>query len=251
MIRIVIRVRWRLLTLAVVALAAAGVAVALAGSSGSAPINKPGARAFIRAVTLQAGDVPGFAPFGGEAGSPPGVTEKQEGALRCGHQGKPRGRAIDADGSLLADRSEEGVGSVVVVMPSEALAKAEIATLAARSGRRCLAHGLRDSGVVSGPRSRLYAIKITFVPVSKTLGREAVDVHLLATLRTSRLRRHRLGKRSVPPPAKIVYSIGAIFRVGAADIVFFSISTRRQFPDATTERRLLGLLYNRANAHKL
>jgi hypothetical protein len=87
--------------------------------------------------------------------------------------------------------------------------------------------------------------------VSDTLGREAVDIHLLATLRRSRYRRHRLGKHRVPPPAKIVYSIGAIFRVGAADIVFFSISTRRQFPDATTERRLLGLLYNRANAHKL
>ena len=190
MIRTVTRVRWSLLTLAVVALAAGGVAVVLAGSSGSAPINKTGARAFIRAVTVQAGDLPGFAPFGGEAGSPPGATEIQKSALQCGHRGKPHGRAIDAAGSLLADRSDEAVGSVVVVMPSEALAKAEIATLAARSGRRCLAHGLRDSGVVSGPRSRLYAIKITLVPASNTLGQEAVDLHLLATLRTSRLRRH-------------------------------------------------------------
>jgi hypothetical protein len=41
---------------------------------------------------------------------------------------------------------------VVVVMPSEALAKAEIATLGSRSGRRCLAHGLRLSGPLgSGP----------------------------------------------------------------------------------------------------
>ncbi len=254
MIRSVIRVRWRLLTLAVVALAAGGAAVALAGSSGSAPIDKAAARAFIRAVTLQAGDLPGFAPFGGEAGSPPDATEKQERALRCGHQGKPRGRAIDAGGSLLADRSEEGVGSVVVVMPSEALAKAEIAALASRSGRRCLADGLRLSGPLG---SGLYAIKITLVPVSNTLGQEAVDLHLLATLQRSRFRRaarlrRRFGKHRVfPPPAKLVYSIGAIFRVGAADIVFFSISTRRQFPDAATERRLLSLLYSRAQAHKL
>jgi hypothetical protein len=239
------------LLVALVAVAGGGVAAALAASSGT-PISKVNARAFIRAVTLQAADVPGFAPFGGEAGSPPGVTEKQEGGLRCGHEGKPHGRAVDADGSLLADRSEEAVGSLVVVMPSEALAKAEIATLAARSGRRCLAHGLRDSGIVGGPGSRLYAIKITFVPVSSTLGQGAVDVHLLARLRRARFRPYRVGRhRDFPPPPKLVYLIGAIFRVGAADIVFFAISPRRQFPDATTERHLLGLLYDRATVYKL
>jgi hypothetical protein len=247
-------VRWRLLALAVVALVAGGVAAALAGSSGSAPINKAAALAFIRAVNLQAGDLPGFDPFLGEAGSPPGATEIQKSALRCGHRGKPRGRAIDAAGSLLADRSDEAVGSVVVVMPSEALAKAEIATLTSRSGRRCLSHGLRLSGPLG---SRLYAIKITLVPVSNTLGQEAVDLHLLATLQRSRFRRaarlrRRFGKhRFFPPPPKLVYSIGAIFRVGAADVVFFSVSTRRRFPDAAIERRLLSLLYIRANAHKL
>jgi hypothetical protein len=245
MIRSVIRVRWRLLALAVVALVAGGVTVALAESSGSAPIDKAAALAFIRAVNLQAGDLAGFAPFGGEAGSPPEGTEIQKSALRCGHRGKPRARAIDAAGSLLVDRFEEGVGSVVVVMPSEALAKAEIATLASRSGRRCLAHGL------PGPRSAVYAIKVTFVPVASALGQEAVDIHVLATLQRSRLRRRRFGKHSFPAPVKIGYSIGAIFRVGVADIVFFAVSTRRQFPDAATEHRLLGLLYSRANAHKL
>jgi hypothetical protein len=240
-----------LLTLAVVALVAGGVTVAVAGSSGSAPIDKAAALAFIRAVNLQAGDLAGFAPFGGEAGSPPGATEIQKSALQCGHPGKPRGRAIDAAALLLVDRSEEAVASVVVVMPSEALAKAEIATLASRSGRRCLAHGLRLS-VGSGPRSRDYAIKITLVPISSTLGEEAVDVHLLATLQRPRLRHRRLGKhRFFRPPAKLVYAIGAIFRVGAADIVFYSLSTRRRFPDGATERRLLSLLYSRANAHKL
>jgi hypothetical protein len=254
MIRSVIRVRWRLLALAVAALIAGGVTVALAGSSGSAPINKAAALAFIRAVNLQAGDLAGFAPFGGEAGSPPEGTEIQSSVLRCGHRGKQLGRAVDAAASLLADRSEEAVGSAVVVMPSEALAKAEIATLASRSGRRCLSHALRLSGPFG---SGLYAIKITFVPVSNTLGQEAVDVHLLATLQRSRFRRaarlrRRFGKHRVfPPPAKLVYSIGAIFRVGAADIVFYALSTRRQFPDAATERRLLSLLYSRAQAHKL
>ena len=235
------------MALAVAAVVAGGVTVALAGSSGSAPIDKAAALAFIRAVNLQAGDLAGFAPFGGEAGSPPEGTEIQSSALRCGHRGKPRGRAIDGAASLLVDRSEEAVASAVVVMPSEALAKAEIATLASRSGRRCLSHALR----LSGPGGSGYAIKITLVPVSDTLGQEAVDVHVLATLQRSRFRRRRFGKHRFPPPAKIVYSIGAIFRVGAADIVFYALSTRRQFPDAATERRLLSLLYSRANAHQL
>jgi hypothetical protein len=235
------------------ALAAGGVIVGLsiAGGAGT-PITKPDAAAFARAVNLQAGDLPGFAPFVREGpppdGSPPDaaeIQESQESALRCGHRGKPRARAIDAAGSLLVDRFEEGVGSVVVVMPSEALAKAEIATLASRSGRRCLAHGL------PGPRSAVYAIKVTFAPVASALGQEAVDIHVLATLQRSRLRRRRFGKHSFPAPVKIDYSIGAIFRVGVADIVFFALSARRQFPDAATERRLLSLLYNRANAHKL
>jgi hypothetical protein len=254
MIRSVIRVRWRLLALGVVALVAGGVTVALAGSSGSAPINKAAALAFIRAVNLQAGDLPGFAPFLGEAGSPPGATEIQKSALRCGHRGSPRGRAIDGAASLLVDRSEEAVGSAVVVMPSEALAKAEIATLASRSGRRCLSHALR----LSGPGgSGLYATKITLVPVSNTLGQEAVDLHLLATLQRSRFRRaarlrRRFGKHRVfPSRPKLVYSIGTIFRVGAADIVLYSLSTRRRFPDAATEQHLLALLYGRAKAHKL
>jgi hypothetical protein len=254
MIRSVIRVRRRLLALAVVAPVAAGVTVALAGSSGSAPIEKAAALAFIRAVNLQAGDLPGFAPFLGEAGSPPGAMEIQKSALRCGHRGGPRGRAIDGAASLLVDRSEEAVGSAVVVMPSEALAKAEIAKLASRSGRRCLSHALRLSGPVG---SGLYAIKITLVPVSNTLGQEAVDVHLLATLQGSRFRRvarlrRRFGDhRLFPSPAKLVYSIGTIFRVGAADIVLYSLSTRRRFPNAATEQHLLALLYGRAKAHKL
>jgi hypothetical protein len=232
------------------ALAASSVIVGLtiAGGAGTA-ITKPEADAFIRAVNLQAGDLPGFAPFLGEAGSPPDATEIQKSALRCGHRGSPRGRAIDGAASLLVDRSEEAVGSAVVVMPSEALAKAEIATLTSRSGRRCLSHALR----LSGPGgSGLYAIKITLVPVSNTLGQEAVDLHLLATPQRPRLPHRRLGKhRFFRPPAKLVYAIGAIFRVGAADIVFYALSTRRQFPDAATERRLLSLLYSRANTHKL
>jgi hypothetical protein len=211
-------------------------------------------------VNLQAGDLPGFSPFTGEGpprdGSPPEAEEiediQESGALRCARHGRPHARAIEAEGSLLADRSEEAVGSVVVVMPSEALARAEIAALASGAARRCLAHGLRREGTGgNGRRSAMYAIRTTFVPVSTTFGQEAIDVHLLAMQRTSRFRRHRVAKHRFLPPAKLVYSTGAIFRVGAADILFFSMSKRREFPDVATERRLLGLLYHRARAEKL
>jgi hypothetical protein len=58
------------------------------------------------------------------------------------------------------------------------------------------------------------------------------------------------GGRGLPPPAKLVYSVDAIFRVGAADIVFYTLSEHRRFPLAT-EDRLLKLLHDRAQAHKL
>jgi hypothetical protein len=199
-------------------------------------------------VTLQTGDLAGFQPFYGEAGEPPNAAEKQAKALRCGHRGKPRGRAVAADGSVLADRAEEAVGSLVVVMPNEALAQAELASLWTRSGRSCLAHMLR----LSGPSSAVYAVKITLVRVDQLLGPEAVDLHLLATRRRP-YRRGSPGKQRRPfrPPPRLVYSVGAFFRVGAADIVFFTESERRRFPPATTEWHLLSLLDSRAKAHTL
>jgi hypothetical protein len=97
----------------------------------------------------------------------------------------------------------------------------------------------------------VYAVKITDVPVSSLLGSEAVDVHLLATLKRARSRKPRHTHLRLPRRAKLVYSIGAIFRVGAADIVFFSESPRRRFPTAAIESHLLSLLYSRAEEHKL
>jgi hypothetical protein len=120
---------------------------------------------------------------------------------------------------------------------------AEIATLSSRGGLTCVAHGLRLSALGSGGRSApAYAVKVTRIPVANTLGREAVDLHIAARLQRSR--------RRGPPPAKRVYSIEAIFRVGVADILFYTLSQRQRFP-ASTEARLLSLLRVRAQAHVL
>ena len=238
--------------LALLALAV-GAATAASRDTG-APITIAQATAFIRAVNLQPSDLPGSAPFRGEEGSPPDAVEIQHGSLRCGHFGRARGRAVHAEGTALetfsVPRKEliEVLGSVVVVMPSEELAEDEIAALGSRSGRVCLAHGLRRGGLgEGGPGSARYATSVTFVPVAGLLGHGAVAVNLRATLRKAPARRSHL---RLIPPSPFVYASEAIFRVGAADIAFMTLSERRRFP-AATERRLLSLLYSRAKAHEL
>jgi hypothetical protein len=139
-------------SLTILAIAAAGITAALASDTSVPPISRATAVAFIRAVTLQPGDLAGFEPFYGEAGSPPGAAEKQRKALQCGHRGPPSGRAVAVDGSLLADDNEEAAGSLVIVMPTETQAKAEIATLRERSGRACIARGLRLGTGYKSPR---------------------------------------------------------------------------------------------------
>jgi len=227
--------------------AAVGGVIAAATPAGETPITHVDAVAFIRAVNLQPSDLPGSQPFQGEEGSPPETAEIQHG-LHCGHHGKARGAAVAAESAPLSIlhlhgtklAGEELVAASVVVMPSETLAKAEIATLASRSGRACVADDLRIPGLRSvGPHGRAYAVKVTRIPVAKTLGQEAVDLHLVARLQRSR-----------GDPPKRVYSIEAIFRVGAADILFNTLSEWRRLP-ASTEARLLSLLRGRARAHVL
>jgi len=244
------------MSVVLVAIAAGGVTIAVAGSrSATAPITVAQATAFIRAVELQPGDFPGGLPYQGEEGSPPEAAEFQK-ALHCGHRGKPRGVTVAAERSELADRYRgrveigEVVESVVIVMPSEALAKAEIATLPSPSGRACMTRDLRSAFLPSGPHAPTYAIEITAVPVAHLLGPEAVLFHRLARLQRTPRTRPRRGPGRLTPPAKLVYVAEAIFRVGAADIIFDVLSEHRQLPVAI-EDRLLKLLHDRAEAHKL
>jgi hypothetical protein len=222
------------------ALAASGVTVALAGSGGARPITKAEAVAFTQTVNLRTSDLPGSTPWQlhGEFGPPAPATETQRLDLQCGHRGRARGRAIAAEGSAVVDRYMELVGSIIFVMPSQALAAAEVAALPSRSGHTCLEHFVsrvfaRVEGAAGGAS---YAIKVTWVPVEKLLGRGAIALHVLAKL--------------LPRRARFVYVAEVIFRVGAADLLFLVRSERRQFP-AATERRLLSLLYSRAHAHRL
>ena len=176
-----------------------------------------------------------------------GTAEIQHGALRCGHPGKARGIAVAAESAPLSIpylhgtklAGEDFVASLVIVMPNDAQAKAEIAALGSRHGRACLAHGL------STESASPYAITVRFVPVERLLGREAVAVHVV-----QRRRVPPRARRPLPPLPAILYSSEAIFRIGAADVLFFAASDRRQLP-AVTELRLLSLLHKRAAAHRL
>jgi hypothetical protein len=222
------------------------VAISASGDGGKA-ITAADATAFIGAVELQPHDLPHGVPYVGEPGSPPGGAEFQH-LLHCGHRGKPRGRTVAAERSVLADRYHDWIGelvaSVVIVMPTEAMAKAEIAALRSRSGHDCMARDLRAASLGSA----IYAISLTSDPFARVLGHDAVVLHLLARFQRSRRVDHHHGPAD--PRPKLVYSVEAIFRVGAADIVFYVLSEHRQFP-LSTERHLLTLLYSRANAHKL
>jgi hypothetical protein len=244
----------RIAAISVVVVGLLGCGVVVAAASGGTPITQTDAVAFIRAVNLKPSDLPGSAPFQGEPGSPPEGAEIQDSALRCGHQGKARGRAVAAESAPLSIpyfhggklTGQEIVGSSVIVMPSDALARAEIAALGSRSGRICLTHGFPQE--TEGPPEATYRVTIRFVPVAKLLGQEAVALHMLARLRSVR---RQPGRRQLPsPPAKFLYVAYTTFRVGAADIVFYAASEHRQL-SAATETRLLSLLHSQAEGHKL
>jgi hypothetical protein len=134
------------MSIVVVALIAGGVTVALAVSgSSSTPITKAEAEAFAQTVNLRASDLPGATSIKGEIFGPEAVQYE---ALKCGLQGRPGivpvggGESWLTDRRALADSVVAGVGSLVVVAPSNYYAEVEIAGLQSRGGRTCLGRAL-------------------------------------------------------------------------------------------------------------
>jgi hypothetical protein len=171
----------------------------------------------LRVVKLQPSDLPGSVPFVGSQVLLP--TEPKSSTCCTADTAASHVVGLAGERSVLADHYRdsigEAVGSAAIVTPSEAVAKG-----------------------------------ITPVPVAHVLAHEAVVLHLLARRQRSPRVNSRRGSRLSGPSAKLVYSVEAIFRVGAADIVFYTLSEHPRFPVAT-ESRLLTLLYDRAKAHKL
>jgi len=234
------------LSLVLVVLVAGGVTIALAGSgSSSTPITKAQAVAYAKAVNLRASDLPGATSVKGAIFGPEAVQYE---ALRCGLQGRPGivpaggGESWLANRRALADSVVAGVGSLVVVAPSNYYAEVEIAGLESRGGRTCLARALGRA--LSFERHHKtessHTVKATVVPIGKYVAGVHLDIHVLAKLPPI---------EGVKPEARYINVDAAFFRVGPADIAFFALGATR-FPPAT-EIQLLTLLHSRAEAHKL
>jgi hypothetical protein len=235
------------MSVVLVALVAGGATIASAGSgSASAPITKKQAVAFARAVNLTASDLPGAKKV-----EPPSYEVKQDEkeaaasflkTMRCARPGIVTHRPVYVESSGLVDTPWD-VASSVRVMPTEAIAAAQVAAFASKRGHVCFARA--DQIVVSSanePPEGPEPIKATFIPLVKLLGVGAIGVHTLSRTVYPATRLH-------PRTSVLLYSDSVLFRVGPAEIALSAVG-KTQFP-AATERRLLALLHSRAKAHPL
>ncbi len=229
----------RILAMSVImaALASGQPTRALAVPDGAnASIETAEALAFAQAVNLRASDLTGAMKL--PAGEPSEDSSPAEG-LHCGRIGTLRSRPLAREVSLLND-NDELVVSAVVVLANEALAEAQLAALGSHRGRVCLARELGET--VRGDSITSFAIKVTVVPVTRLLGRGAIGLHVLAEQQVE-LHPHMRHRT-------LVHTDAVLFRVGPAEILFYTLGAKRQFP-AAGEGRLLTLLYARAEAHRL
>ena len=234
------------ISLALVALIAGGVTIAVASSgNASTKVTKAQAVAYAHAVNLRASDLPGATSIKGEIF---GREAVQYEALKCGLQGRPGivpaggGESWLTNRRALADSVVAGVGSLVVVAPSNYYAEVEIAGLESRGGRTCLARALgRALEFERHHKSESsHTVKVTVVPIGKYVAGVHLDIHVLAKLPPI---------EGAKPKARYINVDAAFFRVGPADVALFALGAAR-FPPAT-EIHLLALLRSRAEANKL
>jgi hypothetical protein len=244
------RHRIAVMSFVLVVIVAGGVSIALARSGGSTstPITRAQAFAYAKAVNLRASDLPGATSIKGAIFGPEAVQFE---ALKCGLQGRPGivpaggGESWLTNRRALADSVVAGVGSLVVVAPSNYYAEVEIAGLQSRGGRTCLARALGRA--LSFERHHKtessHTVKVTVVPIGKYVAGVHLDIHVLAKLPPIE------GVKPEVTETRYINVDAAFFRVGPADIAFFALGATR-FPSAT-EIQLLTLLHSRAEANKL
>ncbi|MFI4992091.1 MAG: hypothetical protein ACHQCH_00550 [Solirubrobacterales bacterium] len=234
------------ISIVMVALIAGGVTIAVAGSgNATAPLTKAQAVAYAHAVNLRASDLPGATSIKGAIFGPEAVQYE---ALKCGLQGRPGIVPVGGGESWLSNRRAlagsvvAGVGSLVVVAPSNYYAEAEIAGLQSSGGRTCLARALGRALEFERHHKTesSHTVKVTVVPIGKYVAGVHLDIHVLAKLPPI---------EGAKPETRYINVDAAFFRVGPADVAFFALGATR-FPPAT-EIQLLALLHSRAEAHKL
>ncbi|MHB8492678.1 MAG: hypothetical protein ACYDA6_10775 [Solirubrobacteraceae bacterium] len=215
----------------------------------SRTITKDAANSFALAASLRASDLAGakLFPKTFEEGIHQRGTEASP--LKCGDAmaiGHPVGGK-----KVELSYKHWLVGSVVLVMRSERIAKAAQTILASSRGRACLVRSLGEAETVEGEKTETSsATNATFVHVPSELGAGAIAVDVVATLHSEGSRAHAGTEHPSQPGGSSIYVDAAVFRVGPAEILLLSFGGDRPFPVAT-EDRLLSVLDSRAHAHRL
>lgn len=228
--------------LTLVALVVGGVTIALAGSGGAAaPVTKP-ALVFARAVNLRAVDLPRWRSLG-LAPEPQPVTNTSDPEFARCVGVKPNRHVVTVESSQFYRDSfgarAELVTSKVTVVLTASLAARELATLSSARGRLCFARLIQpESTGTSGVHLRLG--RVSWFPTALPAVAHGFKVRVEGTL-TGIKAHNRLTH---------LYIDVLGFVNGPAQI--YLVATGWGSPARTsTERRLLALLYGRAEAHKL
>lgn len=202
------------------------------------PFTKAQANAFVRAVILRAGDLPGFrvsTEHEHETATEKHLTGEMVGCIGGGGFTKGLAAASSQHFERETGAFDQGVHSEVTVAQTAAMAARELALIRGKRARACMSHffGLIFKGVqYRGATFGLVAISQGFPPAAGTAGSFGWRV-------TAALRLHGL---QIPIYVDIV---GFVY--GPAEITLFSSGAPEQFP-AATERRLYALLVKRARA---
>lgn len=222
----------------ILALSAACGALAVPASGGR-PATKQQAEAFVSAVNLRAGDVPGFKGSTEHATETAAEKRLEQEMLHCaGWAGFGSGIAEGSSQSFKRETGKValGVSSSVSVARSSAMAAKELAAM--RSGRTkgCLSHYLdqlfksqKDQGATFSPATVIAVAP----PAPGTSGSFGWVIAMTITL-------HRV--------ALPVYLEILGFTNGPAEVTLFTSSLPTPFP-AAVEHRLFSLLVERARTH--
>jgi hypothetical protein len=180
-------------------------------------VTRAGAAAFAHAVNLRASDLPALEALGPEMPAPsPSATAF--GFARCDGGVSPAQISVNQRSTLLTTPGDAGMGirSRVTVMPSEALARENLAAFASRRGSRCELHygGVSISSLKFALPGGAHAVGWRIVTPRK--GKQPVGYHDLIA-----------------------------FLCGPAEVGLTAAGFSAPVP-SRTERALIGVLYRRA-----
>jgi hypothetical protein len=221
------------------------------GSTAGAQVTKAQAVAYAHEVNLIAADVPG-AIVRSEEVQRGAASSASVRFARCAGAVNPNRRLTNIKSATFkVGKGLEAIRlkSSVEVMPSAALAARDYAAARDARGRACLARllpktlqGPATLGALATTRARFGPATASFPPNLSPAGQESFAIRVATTLITQSIR-----YREIRLP---VYLDFFAILAGPAEINLSAVSISHPPPTAI-ERRLLSVLYSRAQAHKL